>query len=140
MQLAANGDLSRCFGQRWNPTPTAVIVCGIVLGMRFIHSRGIVHRDLKPSNILLDEKWHALICDFGRSKSGLAEGLSTPYQGTWEYAAPEQLEVGIVYDKRVDVYSFGLVLYSLLSGVSAFHKDHPRVPPAVPKGSGPVME
>jgi TPR repeat protein len=139
MKWAENGDLSQYLGRNYPPTALSVIVCGIVLGMRYVHSRGIVHRDLKPSNILLDENWHALICDFGRSKFGSAEGLSTPFRGTFEYSAPEQFHT-VPYNEKVDVYSFGLVLYALISGASPFREGRPRVLPPAPEGSGPLME
>jgi hypothetical protein len=139
MKLAENGDLGQYIGRSWTPTATSVIICGIVLGMRYVHSRGIVHRDLKPSNILLDENWHALICDFGRSKLGSAEGLSTPDRGTWAYSAPEQFGPGVAYNEKVDIYSFGLILYALISGVSAFQKGRPRVLPPVPEECGPLI-
>jgi serine/threonine protein kinase len=49
-------------------TGVSIIVCGIVLGMRFIHSQGAMHRDLKPENILHDENEHMMISDLGRSR------------------------------------------------------------------------
>ena len=49
----------------FDSTARAVIVVGIVHGMRYVHSRGIIHRDLKPSNVLLDEHHHPQLCDFG---------------------------------------------------------------------------
>jgi serine/threonine protein kinase len=140
MELAANGSLSNYLRVCWNPTAKAVLVCGIVLGMRYVHSRGILHRDLNPSNIFVDEDWHALIGDFSRSKSGSAKGLPTPYVGTWAYAAPEQLDIDVEYDDKVDVYSFGLVLYAVLSGCPAFREGMSRILPDVPMGWGPVME
>jgi serine/threonine protein kinase len=59
-------------------TMKSMAVVGIVIGMKYIHSRGIVHRDLKPSNILLDNKTHQIhICDFGLSRIFSIESILT---------------------------------------------------------------
>jgi serine/threonine protein kinase len=97
MTPAANGVLrdhlhdgaQRNLGLLRDETRRACVICDIVLGMKYIHSRGIIHRDLKPENILLDENWRALICDFGVSRTGIAEAKPTPNRGTYDYAAPE---------------------------------------------------
>jgi hypothetical protein len=76
MKYAKNGSLADVLnsvraGNRptfWNSTEIAIVVCGIVSGLEFIHSQGIVHRDIKPANILLDGRFHSLIGDFGSSK------------------------------------------------------------------------
>jgi serine/threonine protein kinase len=123
MKLAANGALSdhlrggrRAFrGYLRDSTLQARLICDIVLGMRFVHSRGIIHRDLKPANILLDENWRGLICDFGLSRRRTATGLPTPYAGTFDYAAPEQWEPETCYDEKVDVFTFGLVAYEIIA-------------------------
>jgi serine/threonine protein kinase len=107
MELAENGDLSGYLNRDWGVRWQAIVICGIVLGMRYAHRRGIMHRDLKPANIYLDEHWHALIGDFGLSRSGLAEGPPTPQANTRLCAAPEQLEIGVQHTDKVDVFAFG---------------------------------
>jgi hypothetical protein len=121
MRLVANGALSHALqvGRSWSDTQKAVIVCGIVLGMRYVHSQGIIHRDLKPGNIFLDEDWHAVIGDFGLGRFGSAEGPPTPEAYTKLFAAPEQLQVGVSYTEKVDVFAFGLVLCELIEGFVA---------------------
>jgi serine/threonine protein kinase len=99
-----------------------------------------MHRDLKRSNILIDENWHGLICDFGLSTSGWGEGLPTPDAGTWSYAAPEQLRSDAPYDEKVDVYSFGLVLYALIADRPAFDQNVPAFPGGQPRQLPPVPE
>jgi serine/threonine protein kinase len=84
--------------------------------MRYVHSRGIIHRDLTPANILLDANARGLICDFGLSRWGSAEGLPSLYAGTLQYAAPEQWAPTGPYTNKVDVFTFGLVAYELVTG------------------------
>lgn len=96
------------------------------------HSKGVIHRDLKPSNILVgyDGDGHALpkVIDFGIAKA-LNQRLSehtiiTEHGqpiGTPEYMSPEQAEMsGTDIDTRSDVYSLGVLLYELLTGVRPF--------------------
>jgi serine/threonine protein kinase len=98
----------------------------IVLGLRYIHSKGVAHRDLKPENVLIAQKelWPGLreikITDFGHSKlvhDGYTQG--TTRVGTPEYWAPEVEDSRTCaqgYDERVDLWSLGVVLYVILEG------------------------
>jgi hypothetical protein len=80
------------------------------------HAKGIVHRDLKPGNIMI-AKSGVKILDFGLAKSGQDETLTTSrmVMGTPAYMSPEQRE-GKPADARSDIYSFGCVLYEMLTG------------------------
>ena len=102
----------------FDSTARAVIVVGIVHGMRYVHSRGIIHRDLKPSNVLLDEHHHPQLCDFGSSRSISGDfTLTQAPQVTLYYAAPEFADPNLdSYDTKVDVYSFGMMLYEIVTG------------------------
>jgi len=93
------------------------------------HRKGIVHRDLKPANILVNKQGVKLL-DFGLSKpiaplrdsdSTVTAGLTAQGQiiGTLHYMSPEQLQ-GAETDARTDIFSFGCVLYQMLSGHQAF--------------------
>jgi TolB-like protein/predicted Ser/Thr protein kinase len=96
------------------------------------HSKGIVHRDLKPGNILVC-KSNAKVLDFGlakRDRDYVGQDGSTVTQtqdgailGTAAYMSPEQAE-GLPVDARSDIFSFGLVLYEMLSGRRAFPAAH----------------
>jgi serine/threonine protein kinase len=145
MQFAANGALSGHLskpevGPFENPTRKAQLICDIVLGMRYVHSHHIIHRDLKPANILLDENWRGLIGDFGLSRSISASGPPTPETGTRYYAAPEQWDSNVEYNEKVDVFSFGLIVYEIIGDILVFPNGHwsPQLP-EIPAAFGQIM-
>jgi|SRR5271170_255104 len=84
------------------------------------HGQGVVHRDLKPANILITEDGHAKIADFGVAKLNLANHtLGGRVLGTPAYMSPEQLN-GEAVDGRSDLFSLGVVLYTVLTGYRPF--------------------
>jgi serine/threonine protein kinase len=88
--------------------------------MRYVHSRGIIHRDLKPSNILIERQGRALIGDFGSIRFTSDDATLTAESGTAHYAAPEQFQPDGELTPKVDVWSFGLILYRLFSNSAVF--------------------
>jgi Tol biopolymer transport system component len=108
----------------------------IAKGLAAAHEKGIVHRDLKPENIFLTKDGRVKILDFGLAKLKMngAESGHTDMQtvsggtqpgvvlGTMGYMSPEQVR-GKPADKRSDLFSFGTILYEMLSGQRAFRGD-----------------
>jgi serine/threonine protein kinase len=108
------------------PLPSAVAVCGvldIIGGLDAAQAAGILHRDIKPSNCFVDSDESVKVGDFGLSISTLArdvrEQLATGFEGTPQFAAPEQLR-GEPLDVRADIYAVGATLYYLLTGQPPF--------------------
>lgn len=93
----------------------------ITSALGYLHSEGIVYRDLKPENILLDSSGHLMLTDFGLCKEGLYDQLdtTTTFCGTPEYLAPEVLRKE-PYDRCVDWWCLGAVLYEMLFGLPPF--------------------
>jgi HEAT repeat protein/tRNA A-37 threonylcarbamoyl transferase component Bud32 len=103
----------------------------IATGMAVAHQAGIVHRDLKPANILIDNDGLLKIVDFGVAAAqtqGDTQLTKTGYViGSPKYMAPEQI-LGKKVDERADIYSLGVILYEMLSGVPPYSRgDHMSV-------------
>jgi len=103
----------------------------IATGMAVAHQAGIVHRDLKPANILIDNEGLLKIVDFGvaaAQSQGDTQLTKTGYViGSPKYMAPEQI-LGKKVDERADIYSLGVILYEMFSGVPPYSRgDHMSV-------------
>jgi TolB-like protein/Flp pilus assembly protein TadD/predicted Ser/Thr protein kinase len=108
------------------PVPEAVrLAIQIASALEEAHGRGILHRDLKPGNVLVTTKGTAKLLDFGLAKfaatpdSDITKTIEGTLIGTAAYMAPEQAQ-GKPLDERSDIFSFGAVLYELVSGDRAF--------------------
>lgn len=98
---------------------------GIASGLEFLHVRRIIHRDIKPANILLQGDTPRL-SDFGMSRVLLATSMSMEVTGTPYYMAPEAFKRK--RNKQTDIWSFGVVLYEMLTGKMPFEgRDIPEV-------------
>eukprot|EP01087_Luapelamoeba_hula_P003949 TRINITY_DN138_c0_g2_i1.p1 TRINITY_DN138_c0_g2~~TRINITY_DN138_c0_g2_i1.p1 ORF type:complete len:1696 (-),score=223.93 TRINITY_DN138_c0_g2_i1:132-5219(-) len=95
-------------------------------GMHFLHSSGILHRDLKSPNILLDDKWNAKISDFGLTKFKQESGSDIDkLAGSLFWTAPEVLGEECPYSEAGDVYSFGIILWELLTALEPYGGMNP---------------
>jgi serine/threonine-protein kinase len=103
----------------------------IATGMAVAHQAGIVHRDLKPANVLIDNSGLLKIVDFGvaaaQSQTDTQLTKTGYVIGSPKYMAPEQI-LGKKVDERADIYSLGVILYELFSGIPPYSRgDHMSV-------------
>jgi eukaryotic-like serine/threonine-protein kinase len=100
------------------------IAAQVAEGLAFAHDNGVIHRDIKPSNITLLARGRVKIMDFGIARlkvSDIKTQLGTRL-GTPKYMSPEQ-STGDTLDHRTDIFSLGIVLYEMLTGVKLFKGD-----------------
>jgi serine/threonine protein kinase len=137
MEYLEGETLKRCLSRGWIETEKALELAQEILdALETAHSKGIIHRDIKPANIFLTTRGHAKILDFGIAKilwsnrGSAPDDVETEHQlttpglmmGTVSYMSPEQAR-GLELDRRTDLFSFGAVLYEMITGRQAFGGD-----------------
>ena len=120
-EFLRNGSLYHALRKKsLSGTQKTFIALGIAHGMQRLHELKIIHRDLKSLNILLDKHMVPKIADFGLSRfSDGEETYMTSRVGTYQWMAPELFEAG-PYDEKVDVYSYAMILWEMLTGRQPF--------------------
>jgi serine/threonine protein kinase len=110
-----------------SPPLTAVelaqMAYAVAVGMNFLHQKNVIHRDLKSPNILLDEDKLPKICDFGLARVVKPDPM-TKLIGTPQWMAPEIVK-NEGYNEKVDIYSYGVVLWEMLTGEIPFAGQSP---------------
>ncbi|KDP28896.1 hypothetical protein JCGZ_14667 [Jatropha curcas] len=107
------------------------ILTGAAQGLTYLHEGlevQVIYRDFKSSNVLLDENFKPRLSDFGLAREGPVAGrthVSTAVVGTYGYAAPDYIETGHLTTKS-DVWSFGVVIYEILTGRRSIERNRPR--------------
>jgi serine/threonine-protein kinase len=118
----------------FEPRVAALVALELLRGLEEIHAGGVVHRDLKPANVLLGRSGHVKVADFGIALGNAkAPALTQTGEavGTPRYMSPEQL-YGERVDERSDLFSWGVLLYEMLTGRPPFEDDgEPEAGPAV---------
>lgn len=125
MELLEGRDLRDMIGTvSLSPTQSVSIVASVAEGLAYAHERGIVHRDVKPGNIMLLHDGRVKIMDFGiaHMHEPMVKTQTGMLLGSPQYMSPEQI-VGQPIDHRADIFSLGLVLYEMLTGVKPFQGE-----------------
>ena len=112
----------------FNENKARFYIAEIVLAINHLHKNNILYRDLKPENILLDELGHIKLTDFGLSKimNNIEKDKTYTVCGTPIYVAPEVL-TGQGYNKLVDWWSVGVLLYEFLAGYSPYREARTKI-------------
>ncbi|KAI7732022.1 hypothetical protein M8C21_013513 [Ambrosia artemisiifolia] len=120
----------------------------VARGMEYVHRLGLIHRDLKSDNLLISADKSIKIADFGVARIEVQTEGMTPETGTYRWMAPEMIQHR-PYTQKVDVYSFGIVLWELITGMlpfqnmtavqAAFAVVNKGVRPTIPNDCLPVL-
>lgn len=121
-------------------TNLTIIAMGIAYSMMKLHEMGVIHRDLKSPNVLLDNKYLPYVSDFGIAKQVIKHiDPLTRDIGTTNWMAPEQMSSN-KYDNKVDVYSYGMILYEMVMNRIPFQGMKPiEITMSLKKGKRPQL-
>ncbi|AWP08572.1 putative receptor-interacting serine/threonine-protein kinase 3-like [Scophthalmus maximus] len=115
----------------------------VALGMNFLHSRNLMHHDLKPSNVLLNDEFNAKLADFGLSRVSTSalnsnNEMTGEAGGTYKYMPPEAFEASYEPVRAFDRYSYGILLWSIVTGKEPYPMAHSSlVALRIPEGDRP---
>ncbi len=147
MRLVEGTNLAELIVAHGVSADQATVIMGpIASALDAAHAEGLVHRDVKPQNILITERGHPYLADFGVAKGSNTHGLTAAgrFVGTVNYASPEQIQ-GSTLTPASDIYALTAVLYHCLTGEVPYHREtdeaimHAHLhepPPALPGRSG----
>lgn len=152
MEYMEQGDLYQLLTKKvFKPEEQKRLILEIARGLNYLHSQGVIHRDLKSANILVNGDGHAKISDFGLSKIKTIS-IQTAHQRSEavQWMAPEVRHLNPVYSKASDIYTFGVVMWEILTGQDPFNarqKARPsfsdlndKQPGSIPKDLPPVYQ
>ncbi|XP_045565774.1 serine/threonine-protein kinase 10 isoform X2 [Salmo salar] len=155
MELMKIGSLATLQASLSGPPPWPLafrLAHQIALGINFLHNlpQPLLHRDLKPNNVLLDDNLNAKLTDFGLaevSHSVLKTSREEPGKegGTLSYMPPEAFESSYEPTRATDIYSYGILLWSIFTGKEPYYADNPHLQSSmvrfrVPMGDRPPLE
>eukprot|EP00252_Welwitschia_mirabilis_P008678 TRINITY_DN2072_c0_g1_i1.p1 TRINITY_DN2072_c0_g1~~TRINITY_DN2072_c0_g1_i1.p1 ORF type:complete len:416 (-),score=38.82 TRINITY_DN2072_c0_g1_i1:137-1384(-) len=156
-EYAKGGSVRQSLARRQNrAVPLKVAVkqaLDVARGMEYLHSLSFIHRDLKSDNLLIATDKSIKIADFGVARIEVQTEGMTPETGTYRWMAPEMIQHR-AYNSKVDVYSFGIVLWELMTGMLPFHNMtavqaafavvnkgvRPPIPPDCPLALSEIMQ
>jgi serine/threonine-protein kinase len=104
------------------PTDVGIMIAlQVANALEYAHARGLIHRDIKPGNIMVKRNGEVKLMDFGIARMREMESLTLPgtLMGTPSYMSPEQV-LGQPLDARSDIFSFGIVMYEIFTGIKPF--------------------
>jgi serine/threonine protein kinase len=118
----------------WEPTNIAIMICGFVCGMNYLHKKGFVHAELKPSDLVLDENYHLHITEIATHELEQAGIVISTQVIPPAYAAPEiysydEINMANADTKdlgkfqKADIFPVGVIMYEMLTGKRAFSPE-----------------
>lgn len=99
------------------------IAIQVAQGIEAAHSHKIIHRDIKPQNIIISKEGKVKVTDFGIARASSSQTINSLAMGSVHYISPEQARGGYS-DEKSDIYSFGITLYEMLTGIVPFDGDN----------------
>ena len=116
IDLLPGGDLRYHISihKKFSEEQTRFFICGIILALEYIHSKGVIHRDIKPENLVLDDKGYIRLTDFGIAKKNMKDN-SSETSGTPGYMSPEVIN-SKNHSFPADYFALGVIGYEFMKG------------------------